>query len=677
MRPLRSKPPTARKQIAGWLFIAAVYVLPFFAIPATATLYLKVEGFKGPVTTPGFEEWIDAHSFRFGLNRASGSKGPSPASVSEVLITKGTDATTPLLFSEAVAGREKVVELELVRTGTRGAERYYKLKLYDVLVSAFSQSSGGDGIPQESVSLNYLKMEMTFTEFVDGQANDATTAWYDVETGKGGITSPPNNTPPTISALPSTNTLEDVALTIPFTVGDTETSADNLSLSRTTSNPGLLPLANITFSGSGANRNVRLLPATNQTGSATVTITVSDGSLSASRTFTLTVTPVNDAPIVSAIQNQSTAQDTPITVGFTLNDPDHPADSLQLVAASSNTALVPNANLVFGGSGTARTLTMTPASGQTGQTTISIRASDGLLETTNSFLLTVSFQPSNQPPSFTVSDASVIPTIAGRPTAISRLQVSDPDAGTNPVALALQVVNGTITISNWAGGITSNGAANVFLSGSIPQLNTLLGSSNGVVYRPNAGTSGTDLFTATVNDNGHTGAGEPQSVYTTLGIRIYASQYDEWLHQQFTQSELTNSALEATLWGFHADSDNDRLENVAEYGQGTAPRDTNHPRPTAEFVEQSGERRLALQINRRKDPDLTLTVEVAGNITGPWSSDAAQLESIPPVDLGNGFEQVRFIDRAAATTTERRFMRMRWTLTPPFAAAPAGKSTRR
>jgi hypothetical protein len=286
-------------------------------------------------------------------------------------------------------------------------------------------------------------------------------------------------------------------------------------------------------------------------------------------------------------------------------------------------------------------------------------------------------QPVNQAPSFIVSNASVIPTIAGRPTSISRLQLSDPDAGTNTIALALQVVNGTITIGDWTGTMASNGTANVFLSGSIPSLNTLLGASNGVVYRPNPGISGTDLLTATVNDNGHSGSGGPQIVFTTLGLRIYASHYDAWLHEEFAQNELTNSALETSLWGFHADSDTDLLENIAEYGLGTSPRDTNHSRPTAEFTSQAGETRLLLRFNRRQDPDLTLSVEIAGDLTGPWSSDDTQLETIPAVDLGNGFEEVRFIDRLATGVASQRFMRIRWILNQPFAAAPEIKSTRR
>ena len=60
-----------------------------------------------------------------------------------------------------------------------------------------------------------------------------------------------------------------------------------------------------------------------------------------------------------------------------------------MTGSSSNTALVPNANIVFGGSGASRTVTVTPAANQNGTATISLSVSDGALSTIGSFVLTV------------------------------------------------------------------------------------------------------------------------------------------------------------------------------------------------------------------------------------------------------------------------------------------------
>ena len=63
--------------------------------------------------------------------------------------------------------------------------------------------------------------------------------------------------------------------------------------------------------------------------------------------------------------------------------------NLQLSAASSNLVLVPNRNIVFGGYGANRTVTVTPAAGQTGSATITVTVNDGPNNTSTSFVVTV------------------------------------------------------------------------------------------------------------------------------------------------------------------------------------------------------------------------------------------------------------------------------------------------
>jgi hypothetical protein len=72
-------------------------------------------------------------------------------------------------------------------------------------------------------------------------------------------------------------------------VGDLETAPDTLILTAASSNQTLLPDANILLGGSEANRTITLTPAANQLGATTITVTVSDGDLSTSETFLLTV----------------------------------------------------------------------------------------------------------------------------------------------------------------------------------------------------------------------------------------------------------------------------------------------------------------------------------------------------------------------------------------------------
>src|SRR5207249_1599461 len=134
----------------------------------------------------------------------------------------------------------------------------------------------------------------------------------------------------------------------------------------------------IVFGGTGANRTVTLSPAVNKSGTATISVVVNDGVLAATNTFTLTVTPVNDLPTISNISDRSIPQDTSTgPVSFTVGDLETDPASLTVSGSSSNSTLVPDSNIVFGGSGASRTVTITPVAGQVGSARIGVVVSDG------------------------------------------------------------------------------------------------------------------------------------------------------------------------------------------------------------------------------------------------------------------------------------------------------------
>lgn len=132
------------------------------------------------------------------------------------------------------------------------------------------------------------------------------------------------NDAPTISNITdqsiNVNTLTN---SLPFTIGDVETPAASLSVSGSSSNPTLVPNGNIFFGGSGASRTVTVIPETDQIGTTTITVTVSDGSVTGSDTFVVTVV----APEIAVEQP------------FNANIPDGGTKSFGNRAVGTNTSL--------------------------------------------------------------------------------------------------------------------------------------------------------------------------------------------------------------------------------------------------------------------------------------------------------------------------------------------------
>lgn len=152
--------------------------------------------------------------------------------------------------------------------------------------------------------------------------------------------------------------------------------------------------ANGTVSGTAP--NITYTPSANYNGSDSFTFTVTDnlGAVSSAATVSLTVTAVNDNPTVSDIASQNTTSGTATSViVFTISDLETATSSLQLTGSSNNTTLVPNSNIVFGGSGSNRTVTVTPAAGQIGTAIITVQVSDGTGTGNDTFDVAVSSAP--------------------------------------------------------------------------------------------------------------------------------------------------------------------------------------------------------------------------------------------------------------------------------------------
>lgn len=337
-------------------------------------------------------------------------------------------------------------------------------------------------------------------------ANGAVLITLNVADSDGGVSSTsfnlnvlPVNDPPVITSVPSQTTLEDTLLgPVSFTVSDVENAPADLVVQGSSSNSGLVPNANIFLSGTDATRTVSILPATNQFGTTTITLSVIDTNGAVTTTsFLLTVTSVNDLPVLSSLTDLTVNEDNPGITSFTVSDVETPAANLTLSAVSSNPGLVPNANVVFGGSGANRTATITPAASSNGTAVISIIVTDtDLGKGTNTFLFTVN--PVNDPPTLnalgnlTINEDGGLQTInlsgitAGPPNENQTLTVTASSSDTT----ILPNPNVNYTSPNSTGTITFIPVTNAFGTATITVNVDDNAGSNNIVSRS---------FTVTVN----------------------------------------------------------------------------------------------------------------------------------------------------------------------------------
>jgi hypothetical protein len=138
-----------------------------------------------------------------------------------------------------------------------------------------------------------------------------------------------------------------------------------------------------------ANGTLTYTLASDKYGSADITVKLkddggtpndtSDDAESATQTFKMTVTSVNDPPKVEvAAATSCGTNDRSGTITLSVSDVDSPVAGLTLSATdTTNTNLVPTSNVTFGGSGASRTLTAAALSGKTGTAVLTVTVTDG------------------------------------------------------------------------------------------------------------------------------------------------------------------------------------------------------------------------------------------------------------------------------------------------------------
>lgn len=197
---------------------------------------------------------------------------------------------------------------------------------------------------------------------------------------------------PFIEEIENITTAENTpAGPVQFIISAGDQEIGNLTLTAESDNKELIPDANIILEGNGTERTFTITPASDKSGIANITILLKGNNTEASRIFKVTVLKSNEFPTISSIDNINILINTSTgPLEFVVADENNEESNLIITGTSNNQDLVPDGNIVFGGSNADRTVTVTPLEDKLGTAKITIQVSDGESMAETSFNVNVS-----------------------------------------------------------------------------------------------------------------------------------------------------------------------------------------------------------------------------------------------------------------------------------------------
>ncbi len=145
-------------------------------------IYLSLPDIPGEATEARHVGWIDILAFSEGVIRSPATK---PA-FSPLSVFKNLDKSSPKLALFSASGKQiKSGVLEVVRNSV-DRRRFLRVKLSGVTVISFQQSGNGVQLPSESVALDFVTVEWTYTEIgANGLPIQDITCSWNRQTGVG------------------------------------------------------------------------------------------------------------------------------------------------------------------------------------------------------------------------------------------------------------------------------------------------------------------------------------------------------------------------------------------------------------------------------------------------------------------------------------------------------------
>ncbi|SEG42957.1 Ig-like domain-containing protein [Paenibacillus sp. UNC499MF] len=317
-----------------------------------------------------------------------------------------------------------------------------------------------------------LNANGTFTYVPNPNFNGTDSFSVTVSDGSGGtanslvtIRVTPVNDPPVAQNL-SLTTLEDTSLSGKVAAADADGDTLTFSLAAPPAN------GTIVFGPTGV---FTYTPNLNYNGQDSFAYSVSDGNGgTAAGSVTITVTPVNDAPVAANV-NLTTAEDTPVSGAVPATDVDGDSLTYTLAAPVTHGSVTLNANGTF---------VYTPGLNFNGKDSFAVRVSDGKGGSAVANV-TIVVTPVNDPP---VAAGGSVVTPEDTPVS-GKITASDADGDALTYSLGAAPLHGTV----------------------------VLAADGSYTYTPLANFNGTDSFTVVVSDgSGGTAAASVQVTVTPV-----------------------------------------------------------------------------------------------------------------------------------------------------------------
>jgi type VI secretion system secreted protein Hcp len=168
-------------------------------VSANFSAFLQLDGVPGEALDDKHKDWIELLSYSHQMTQPVSSTRSSAGGAStgrtqhgDFVITKFVDKASPKLYEAVSNGKHfSKATIEVCRSGGTQVV-FLKIVLEEIIISSVHEDStghpdaAGDILPTETVSLNYGKIEWTYTQQKrkDGSGGGNVTAKFDLTAGK-------------------------------------------------------------------------------------------------------------------------------------------------------------------------------------------------------------------------------------------------------------------------------------------------------------------------------------------------------------------------------------------------------------------------------------------------------------------------------------------------------------